>query len=155
MTSTDSNSNAGPPSRPERRRWLPPSLSLLFLVELLAVVAAAGMGYGTLRQTSDASAASSHALEVQRAVLNVNANLTDAETGQRGYLLTGEQMYLDPYNQARSRLAGSLATLRDLVKGNAQTLARADRIARLSEEKINELNETVELRRAGKSEQAL
>ena len=155
MSSTDSNSNPGLPPQPERRRWLPPSLSLLFLVKLLAVVAAAAMAYGALRQTNDASAASSHALEVQRAVLNVNANLIDAETGQRGYLLTGEQMYLDPYNQARSRLAGSLAALRDLVNGNAQTLARADRIASLSEEKINELNETVELRRAGKSEQAL
>ncbi|HEY2395236.1 MAG TPA: response regulator [Rudaea sp.] len=155
MTITDSKPDLRPPARPEKSRRLPPSLSLLFLGELLAVIAAAAMAYGTLRQTNDASAAGSHALEVQRAVLNVSADLTDAETGQRGYLLTGEQTYLDPYNRARSQLAGSLATLRDLVKGNAQSLARADRIASLSEEKIDELKVTIELRRAGKSEQAL
>ena len=143
------------PARLEKPRWLPPSLSLLFLAKLLAVIAAAAMAYAILTQTNDASSASSHALEVQRAVLNVNAALSDAETGQRGYLLTGEQAYLDPYNRARSQVAGAMATLRDLVKSDPQTLARVERIANLGKAEINELDDTIEMRRAGKTEQAL
>ena len=73
MNATDSSPTLRLPARPQKPRWLPPSLGLLFLVELLAVVAAAAMAYGSLTQTNDASLASSHALEVQRAVLNVNA----------------------------------------------------------------------------------
>jgi len=155
MTSTDTDPRQHVSSRPQKARWLPPSLSLLFLTKLLAVVAAAVMAYSTLRQTNDASIAGSHALEVQRAALNVVANLADAETGQRGYLLTAEEAYLEPFNRARTQLPANIATLRDLVRSNPESLARADHIARLGEEKLNELNTTIELRRAGKTEQAL
>ena len=155
MAITDTDPKLNLSSRPKKARWLPPSLSLLFLTKLLAVAAAAAMAYATLKQTNDASTAGAHALEVQRGVLTVSANLTDAETGQRGYLLTGEDTYLEPYNRARAQLTRSIATLRDLVRDNALTLASADHIAILSEEKFNELSATIDLRRAGKTDEAL
>jgi CheY-like chemotaxis protein/CHASE3 domain sensor protein len=134
---------------------MPPTLSLLFLTKALAVVVAAAVAYSALKQTNDAAIAGAHALEVQRGVLAVVSELTDAETGQRGYLLTGEEGYLDPYNRARSNLQRSIATLRDLVRQDAESLARVERIAQLSTEKMDELNETVELRRAGNVDRAL
>lgn len=45
----------------------------------------------------------------------VVSTLEDAETGQRGYLLTGERVYLEPYEQALSRIPGQLERLRALT----------------------------------------
>src|ERR1700678_3565388 len=43
-----------------------------------------------------------HALEVEAQLNRVQATATDAETGQRGYLLTGRPSYLEPYKAARA-----------------------------------------------------
>ena len=45
----------------------------------------------------------------------VVSTLKDAETGQRGYLLTGERVYLEPYEQALSVIPGQLERLRALT----------------------------------------
>ena len=145
MSSTDSNSNPGLPPQPERRRWLPPSLSLLFLVKLLAVVAAAAMAYGALRQTNDASAASSHALEVQRAVLNVNANLIDAETGQRGYLLTGRPEYKEPYTHAAAQVQAQLTHLAQIYSRWPDRTADVRKLDELTRQRMSELDTTVSM----------
>ena len=43
------------------------------------------------------------------------SDLSDAETGQRGFLLTGLESFLEPYNPALTLLPGDLATLRRLA----------------------------------------
>src|SRR4029077_17818823 len=48
----------------------------------------------------------------------VLTNLLDAETGQRGYLLTGEKSYLEPYNNARMHVNQNVAELRTLTADN-------------------------------------
>ncbi|MFZ3153875.1 diguanylate cyclase domain-containing protein [Pseudomonas sp.] len=72
--------------------------------------------------------------------------LTDAETGQRGYLLTGNEAYLQPYLNASERLEGQLMRLHN-------TPALADHkddlvaIERLAEMKMQVVNEIIDLRR--------
>ncbi len=50
----------------------------------------------------------------------------DAETGQRGYLLTGKQSYLEPYNHAVPAIYGQLALLKQLTRDNASQQKRLD-----------------------------
>src|SRR5688572_8924907 len=45
------------------------------------------------------------------------STIQDAETGQRGYLLTGEEIYLAPYESARRRVHGHMAKVRERVDG--------------------------------------
>jgi signal transduction histidine kinase len=45
-------------------------------------------------------------------------NLIDAETGQRGYIITGEKSYLEPYNDARAQVNRNVAELRVLTADN-------------------------------------
>ena len=55
----------------------------------------------------------------------------DMETGMRGFLITGEERFLDPYEVAKPRIATSLTALRDMVEDNPQQVDRIDRIQAL------------------------
>ena len=75
------------------------------------------------------------------------STLKDAETGQRGYVLTGDEDYLQPYDQALQRIPGKLQTLK--ADGDAGDLPAGDvaRLLALSEKKMAELGNTVNVRR--------
>lgn len=53
-------------------------------------------------------------------------NMVDAETGQRGYLLTRQVNFLEPYNKSRAQLSTTLQTLKTLVSDNPAQLQRLD-----------------------------
>jgi methyl-accepting chemotaxis protein len=73
--------------------------------------------------------------------------LVDAETGQRGYLLTGEDRYLEPYRGALSALDGSIARIAELTQDNPHQQARMQPLKDLVKQKLDELAQTIDLRR--------
>jgi len=78
------------------------------------------------------------------------ALLVDAETGQRGFVLTGTPNYLEPYQRARQQLPGKLDVLTD-----AGVIAPTDSLPRLAQAKMQELGETVQLASSGDKGSAL
>lgn len=79
----------------------------------------------------------------------------DAETGQRGYLLVGEESYLKPYNEALSLLKSQVDKLRSLATEgqlDKQDIAEIERLAGI---KLEELRSTIERRRAAGFEEAV
>jgi len=79
----------------------------------------------------------------------VLALLVDAETGQRGYVITGKQDFLQPYRQARHDIPESMAALRELYAGEPDEERRL--VASLqddAEHKLAELDQTVSLRQS-------
>ena len=89
------------------------------------------------------------------AVASVLDVLQDAETGQRGFLLTSRPNYLEPYTSATSRLAPALATLREAARGSKWLRPETDALAEVAEQKINELEQTVALAQSGDAAGAL
>jgi PAS domain S-box-containing protein len=83
------------------------------------------------------------------------STLKDAETGQRGYLLTGDILYLGPYEVARGRLDGDLAVLVHAPLASPQRAQRIHRIDTLTEAKLSELGRTIAFLQAGKKDAAL
>jgi two-component system cell cycle sensor histidine kinase PleC len=75
-------------------------------------------------------------------------SLSDAETGQRGYLLTGDEAYLTPYSQAIKQIPIQLATLNDGTL-NATQAAQVGKITSLTHDKLAELRQTIALRQSG------
>ena len=73
--------------------------------------------------------------------------LKDAETGQRGFLITGEPRYLRPYEDAAAGIRQRFDLLRKLTADNANQQARTDRLERLIVERFEELTLTVALRK--------
>lgn len=130
-------------------------LRALFLTIGALLVVCVGASYLTGRWAVAAAAkVRSHdvVLEDLQAVLS---EIQDAETGQRGYLLTRQQEYLRPYQDALGEVEKRLAALRDLV---AEERLPADRVKLLEEgiaRKLRELRTTVSLFQSGRGEEAV
>ena len=123
---------------------------------ILAVVALAGIALVTARTTVAQRGAGDRVTRTMNTVQHVEAllsSLKDAETGQRGYLVTGEERYLGPYDAARSALPTQLADLSTRLEADGQRV-RLDELRQLSTDKLDELAATIALRRAGKIEEA-
>jgi len=134
-----------------RRSWNRIGLGVAALV-LLAIV---GVSYRAWRQYSGANAEADHARKVRDSVDALLASLTDAETGQRGFLLTGENRFLEPYNQAVRVIPLNLAHLDSLLPGAAGESANASRLNSLVDAKLSELRRTIDLRRTQGPQAAL
>jgi signal transduction histidine kinase/CHASE3 domain sensor protein len=94
-----------------------------------------------------------HSHEVIGTLDELLSSVKDAETGQRGFLLTGDERYLEPYRAAVLSLQGQIATLAELTRDNAKQQARIKPLRLHVEAKLGELRETIDLRR-GKGEEA-
>lgn len=115
------------------------ALSFVVLVGLLAMTAWVGVA------ESRAFDSVSHTREVQTQLTLLLSTLQDAETGQRGYLLTGLDEYLEPYESAQLVIAGVVAELRSLTADNPRQHERLALIEPLITEKFDELGETISL----------
>jgi methyl-accepting chemotaxis protein len=73
--------------------------------------------------------------------------LQDAETGQRGYIITGEERYLEPYQTGTTLVNQTIQNLRRLTADNPNQQRRLDSVEPLTAGKIGELKETIDLRR--------
>ena len=86
----------------------------------------------------------SHTHQVLGQLEEVVSALKDAETGQRGYLLTGERIYLEPYEQALPRIPGQLARLRALTMDNPPQTAHVLKLEQLAAERLAVLRQGID-----------
>ena len=133
---------------------LPPATLAGLIVSVLAVALIGLFTFRSLQTREEAVERVTHTLQVIEQLETLQSNTKDAETGQRGYLLTGEERYLEPYTTARTALPETFKTLRGQTS-SAEQLARIDALERLAAEKNEELAHTIEMRRAGDTEGAL
>jgi len=96
-----------------------------------------------------------HTLTVLAHVETLMSHLADTETGQRGYLLTTEDRYLEPYLAGRGAVAADTTLLRQLTRDNPEQQRRLDALSPLFVAKFAELDRTISLRRAGQADAAL
>ncbi|BBF72647.1 two-component system sensor histidine kinase/response regulator (plasmid) [Sphingomonas bisphenolicum] len=106
------------------------------------------LAYSNIQALRDADKAIRHTHEVLIALDDVLSTAKDAETGQRGYLLTGTNAYLEPYRTAVAALPARLAALKTLTADNPVQQASLGPLNRHIDAKLAELRETIELRRA-------
>lgn len=92
--------------------------------------------------------------EVKELLKVVEKDLVDAETGQRGYLLTGVDRYLEPYDLGRKNLQEHTDSLNKLIIDQSQR-QRLQKVEQISQQKLAELKETIDLKKAGKDKEAL
>ncbi|KAA3506413.1 response regulator [Agrobacterium vitis] len=83
------------------------------------------------------------------------SHLQDAETGQRGFLLTNNESYLAPYNAALRAIPTQLDKIAQLSGSNIGQSPRLTALRQHVDGKLSELNETIELRRTAGLEAAL
>ena len=107
------------------------------------------------RQVSEDNYWVTHTHEVITTAANFEKQLVDAETGQRGFLLTDSPAYLEPYYTGRQGAAERINQLKFLTRDNDTQQQRLEKIQGLMQQKLAELQETIDLTTSGKKPQAL
>ena len=85
-------------------------------------------------------------------IQTVMRRLLDAESAQRGYVLTGRKEYLAPYAEVASDIGGAVDTLRTLYQRDIEVMPLVSEVAKLALEKLSETSETINLYDAGSHE---
>ncbi|EJL90871.1 putative periplasmic ligand-binding sensor domain protein [Herbaspirillum sp. CF444] len=125
------------------------SISALFLIIVGAV------GYWSTYALIDTSYSVTRSNKVTAQIATYLSNLKDAETGQRGYLLTGDSAYLEPYAAAVKAAPKLLGDLRALTLDRQIQQRRIDQIDTITAAKFTELKRTIDLRKDGHADEAL
>ena len=134
---------------------LPPKTLIGFLLAVTAVAIIALLSYQSLQATTVSAANLTQTVDVLGRLQGLLSTLKDAETGQRGFLLTGEESYLTPFTDAKDALPDEFKSMRALLANRPEQGRRLDALESLANLKMAELESTVAARRAGKIDAAL
>lgn len=134
-----------PPALPLRRnRRVLTAVGFCAAALVLFVVGA--VSYHSAQMAQARARWMAHTHEVLQGVQELQTLITDAETGQRGYVLTGQEDYLAPYTAAARRYPQALRALRELVSDNPAQLERLDRLQRAADQKLALLDQGPDMR---------
>jgi signal transduction histidine kinase/CheY-like chemotaxis protein/CHASE3 domain sensor protein len=145
------DSDLGPYSGPP----LPQGPLAGFVIAVGAVVLISFVSYRSLEKRESNASLVTHTLQVIKQLDALLSSLKDAETGQRGFLLTGDEHYLEPHMAAKAALPGEFESLRSSTADNPVQQRRIDALEQIAERKMDELGLTIALRREGNAEGAL
>jgi PAS domain S-box-containing protein len=118
-------------------------------VVLIVLVLNALISYRATRRLIDNNQWVTHTHEVLAELEATLSTVKDAETGQRGYVITGKESYLEPYNAALDHIDGHLQRLDQLIADNPSQQERLTRLEPLIIERLALLKRGVELKRSG------
>jgi signal transduction histidine kinase len=134
-------------------RWLAfPKMAWSLTLATLAAVALVGINEAGFRQSNRALAEVDDAQKIRLALNGLLQNIVDAETGQRGYLLTGETRYREPYDSAVRQVDGRLNALRTLYANRADESTHLAMLSQHVARKLAEMDMSVRLRSDGKED---
>jgi signal transduction histidine kinase len=129
---------------------------LSILIGLAALLAIVAVNLWLVRQAADYSATVALATQERAAIVELRNTLDDAETGQRGYLLTnGNQDYLAPYNEAQRRVRENTDRLAALTKSDPAMAADVAKLIPTMDAKLAELQKTIDLFNTSQREASL
>lgn len=114
-----------------------------------STVALLAVGWLSFRTTNELIQANEGVVQTHRVIATLAdglALLTEAETTQRGYLLTGEEPFLTDCRAAQKEVGAWVAKLQNLIANNADQLQRSQRLASLIEQRLAILNQRIALR---------
>jgi PAS domain S-box-containing protein len=95
-----------------------------------------------------------HTKDVIAELEGVQAAMTESETGQRGFLITGEESYLDPYRRASAGITERVGRIETMTADNAAQRDRARSLRQLVEERRAQLDLAIRLTKAGRFDEA-
>jgi PAS domain S-box-containing protein len=118
-----------------------------FVIATAILVFVGWQSYRNTARFAEASEWRKHTYDVLRNLDETVSRLVDAETGQRGYLLTGEEAYIGPYRAAIKNIDQTIGNLKNLTSDNPNQQKRIQILEPLVEQKLAELQRTIDLRK--------
>ena len=128
---------------------LPPAAMVGFAIAVIAVALIALFSVRSMQERASTADRVSRTFTVIEQMQMLLSGLKDAETGERGFLLTGAEAYLDPYTNAKAALPGDFKRVRELTADNPQQRARLDTLEQLASARMEQLEQVIAMRRSG------
>ena len=120
----------------------------LALVSVIVFFVVSGfVAYQNVRTIRDDNLKVIQSQETVTALNEILSSAQDAETGQRGFLLTGNERYLEPYRTALAVIPARIERIKTLTADNASQQERLKELSGRLDDKLAELKETIDLRR--------
>ncbi|QEK52947.1 response regulator [Pedobacter aquae] len=123
------------------------NLQIGFSLSLIVLLISSVASFISIRQLQHSNAMVEHTKNVIDASDKILSDLKDAETGQRGYLLTGKEGFLEPYYAGLKSLPGSLKVAIDLTQDNPIQVQRFEELSGVIDTRMVMLNRLIEARR--------
>ncbi len=127
--------------------------SLLGCTLLAAVITLGTFWLGFREQDQDKWVR--HSLAVRSELQLIQTLILRAESSQRGYLVTGREQYLAPFDPARGQLQTAVDRVVSLVSDNPQQVEAARGLRQTISAKLDELDRTITFRKAGRNDDAM
>jgi PAS domain S-box-containing protein len=131
------------------------ALRIMVLATMAVLLLCGVVSYTALRTSAAASLAIADTEDTLLSLERVLSVARDAETGQRGFLLTGDAQYLQPYDAAIAALSERVTKLHSKLAGDPAGAQQLDDLQRLIKAKTDELARTIELHQGGDHAAAL
>lgn len=131
------------------------SIIALLALAILLLLAVNSATLVMIQRTSNYNRTVDHSQQVRLAAKDTLLLLADAETGQRGFMLTARAEYLGVHENAVARLPGGMARLEALVAGDPESAARAAKAKAMAVERLKLMDETIDLTRTGRIGEAV
>ena len=128
---------------------------ILVSVPMLFQLAFIGVLFWMQGQNAEAQRRAYHSQEVLTQAHAVLGSVVDAQTGMRGWVITDDPVFAEPYERAVRELPEQLALLQNLVQDNPEQKAQVGRIAAKAEESLRWNTELIQLMRAGRRDEAI
>ena len=141
--------------RPSSRAGADARMLLALLLVIVFFICSGLVAGANIRTIRNDNALVIRSQETVAGLAEVLSSIQDAETGQRGYLLTGNDGYLDPYRNALAMIPSRLEAIRGALHDDAGQQARLRELGARINDKLAELRETIDLRRDRGLEAAL
>ena len=124
-------------------------------VSSIVLIVEGVIAHRSVRLLADTSDEMLRSKELELSLERLLSSVRDAETGQRGYIVTGSEIYLFPYNAALREIEGRLNTLEARMQARDGSMEELQALSGLVTTKLNELARTIELHRSGRRLEAV
>lgn len=125
------------------------NLQITFSISILLLTVSLIASFMSIQELINNSLQVNRTHEILIESENVISLMKDAETGQRGYLLTLDPTFLVPYNGARGKIRVSLEKVRNLTRDNALQQKRCNDLEQLVDSKLTQMASIIDLSRKG------
>ncbi|SOD97411.1 response regulator [Spirosoma fluviale] len=125
-------------------------LQLVFTLSTLLLLISLTASYYSIQKLISNSKLVNHTNQVLIEAENIISYMKDAETGQRGYLVTLDPVFLEPYNGSRTKVAVSYDLLHELTNDNPAQQRSLNRIKSLYEAKFKQMQRVIDLTKGNK-----
>ncbi len=118
-----------------------------FALALLPLVIIVVASFRNMSALLEAAQLIRHTQDVKVSLGNLLAHVTDAQNGMRGFVITGNETFLEPYHKAVAIIDQDVADLQSLIASNAEQGSRLDAVKSIVSDQLDYLSRTVAVRR--------